>query len=50
MAQMILSTNKNRLTDIENRLVVTKGKGKGVGWAGSLGLVDATITFRIDKQ
>ena len=27
--------------DIENRLVVAKGKGKGVGWMGSVGLVDA---------
>ena len=27
--------------DLENRLVMAKGKGKGVGWTGSLGLVDA---------
>ena len=27
--------------DMENTLVVAKGKGKGMGWTGSLGLVDA---------
>ena len=31
--------NRNKLIDIENRLVVAKGEG--VGWMGSLGLVDA---------
>ena len=31
----------NGLTDRENRLVVAKGEGEGVGWTGSLGLVDA---------
>ena len=42
MAQIFLSTKKmNRLTDIENRLVVAKGEGEGVGWMGGLGLVDA---------
>ena len=30
-----------KLTDIENRLVVAKGKGERVGWLGSLGLADA---------
>ena len=35
MAQMNLSTEQNRLTDRESRLVVAKGEG--VGWAGSLG-------------
>jgi len=25
--------------DMENRLVVTKGEGEGVGWTGSLGFV-----------
>ena len=32
---------RNRLTDIENRLVVAKGEGVGEGRIGSLGLVDA---------
>ena len=40
MAQMNLSTEK-KLMDLENRLVVAKGEGEGVGWTGSLGLVDA---------
>ena len=38
MAQMNLSTEK-KLMDLENRLVVAKGEG--VGWTGSLGLIDA---------
>ena len=38
MAKMNLSTEQNRLMDIENRLVVEKGEG--VGWTGSMGLVD----------
>ena len=37
---MNLSTEK-KLTDLENRLVVAKGKGEGVGRSGSLGLIDA---------
>ena len=36
MAQMNLSTEK-KIMDLENRLVVAKGEGKGVGW---LGLMD----------
>ena len=33
--------NINRLTDIENRLVITNGDGGvGEGWIGSLGLAD----------
>ena len=40
MAQMNLSTEK-KLMDLENRLVVAKGEGEGVGWAGNLGLIDA---------
>ena len=31
---------RNRLTDIENRLVVAKVEGEGVGWTGSLSLID----------
>ena len=27
--------------NVENRFVVAKGEEKGVGWTGSLGLVDA---------
>ena len=39
MAQMNLSTERNELMDMKNRLVVAKGEG--VEWTGSLGLVDA---------
>ena len=44
MAQMNLSTEK-KLMDLENRLVVTKGEGEGVGWTGSLGLIDANYSI-----
>ena len=37
---MNLSTEK-KLVDLENRLVVAKGEEEGVGWMGSLGLIDA---------
>ena len=37
---MNLSTEK-KLVDLENRPVVAKVKGEGVGWTGNLGLIDA---------
>ena len=37
---MNLSTEK-KLMDLENRLVVAKGEGEGVGWMGNLGFIDA---------
>ena len=39
---MNLSTEK-KIMDLENRLVVAEGEGEreGVGWIGSLGLMDA---------
>ena len=40
MAQMKLSTEK-KLMDLENRFVVAKREGEGVGWIGSLGLIDS---------
>ena len=40
MAQMKFSIEK-KLMDLENRLVVAKGEGEGVGWTGNLGLIDA---------
>ena len=48
---MNLFTEK-KLMDLENRLVVAKGEGEGVGWTGNLGLKDAkqTIAFGMDKQ
>jgi len=40
MAQMNLSTEK-KIMDLESRLVVAKGEGEGVGWIGSLELIDS---------
>ena len=40
--------NRNSLTDMENRLVVAKGRRVGMVWIGTLGLT--TIIYRIDKQ
>ena len=40
MAQMILSTEK-KIIDMENRLVVAKTEGEGMGGAGNLGVTDA---------
>ena len=39
MVQMNISTFKKRLMDLDKKLVVVKGEGKGeaVGWTGSLG-------------
>ena len=37
---MNLSTEK-KIMDMENRLAVAKGEGKGAGWTGNLGLIDA---------
>ena len=41
---MKLSMEK-KIMDLENRLVVAKGEGKGVGWIGRLGLIDADYCF-----
>ena len=38
-AQMNLSTEK-KIMGLQNRLVVAKGEVEGVGWIGSLGLID----------
>ena len=43
-AQMNLSTEK-KLMDMENRLVVAKGEGKGVGGTGNSGLIDAKYSL-----
>ena len=37
---MNLSTEK-KITDLENRLVVAKAEGEGVGWIKNLRLIDA---------
>ena len=42
--------NRNRLTDMENRLVAAKGEREEVGQMRSLRLVMQTITFRMGKQ
>ena len=39
MAQMNFPTEK-KIMDLENRFVVAKGEGKGVGGTGNLGLKD----------
>ena len=39
MAQMNLFMKQNRIADIQNRLVVTKGEG----WSGRLGLADVSF-------
>jgi len=36
---MNLSTEK-KIMDLQNRLEVAKEEGEGVGWLGSLGLID----------
>ena len=33
------------MDDMENRLVVAKGEGEGVGWIGDLGLIDTDYCF-----
>ena len=38
---MIYLQKTNKLRDMENRLEVAKGEGEGLGWTGSLVLVDA---------
>ena len=40
MAQMNLSTEK-KIMEMENRLVVAKREGEGVGGTWNLGLIDA---------
>ena len=45
MTQINLSTEK-KFTDLENRLVVGKGEEEGVGWTGSLGLIDANCYIK----
>ena len=43
-AQMNLSTEK-KLMGLENRHVVAKTEGEGMGWTGNLGLIDANYCF-----
>ena len=39
---MNISTENKQLMDMENKLVVAKVEGEGVGWNGSLGSVDGS--------
>ena len=48
MAQRNLSSEK-KIMDLQNRLVVAKREGQGVGQLGSLGLIDKNyIAFGMD--
>ena len=42
--------NRNRLTDIGNRLVAAEGEGMEEGWIGSLGLADANEYMENGKR
>ena len=44
MAQRNLSIEE-KIMDLENRLVVALGEGEGVGWIGSLWLIDVNYSF-----
>lgn len=44
MEQMKFSPEK-KIGDLENRLMVAKGDGEGLGWIGSLRLTDANYCF-----
>ena len=46
MAQMNLFTKLNRLTGIEDSLVVAKGEVGGRGMEGEIGLVDANYCIQ----
>ena len=42
---MNLSTEKKTM-DLEKRVVVAEGEGEGLGWLGSLGLIDTNSCFQ----
>ena len=44
---MNVSTEK-KIMDLLDRLVVVKWEGEGVGWTGSLRLIDTDIAFGMD--
>ena len=44
MVYMNVFTEK-KIMDMENRLVVARAEGEGVGWIGNLGLVDANYSL-----
>ena len=47
---MNLSTEQEQILDIENKLMVAKWEGEGVGWSGSLGLLMQINAFGVNKQ
>ena len=50
MAQIHISTEKKQTHGHGERLVVPRGRGRRREWDRSLGLVDATVAFGVDKQ
>ena len=42
--------NRNRFTDMEDRLVFARGEWGGSWMDGEFGLVDANVTFGMDGQ
>ena len=51
MTQMNLSTNRNRLTDIENRLAVAKGEENGGRMESEVAVTSRKLNiYRTDKQ
>ena len=46
MIQMDLFTNRNKHTDLENRLKITKGERVGEGRVGSLRLADTNYYIK----
>ena len=42
---MNLSTNKKQIHGPGQQVVVAEGEGEGVGWTGSLGLIDANYSI-----
>ena len=49
MAKRTYLQKRNKLMDIENRLVVVNVEEEGVGWTGSLWLVDV-VAFGMEEQ
>jgi len=49
MTQMNISTNRNRLSDIQNRLVVAKGGEGRIDWEFGISRFKLSM-YRMDKQ
>ena len=45
MAQNNLYTERNKLIDMDKKLIIAKGEGERVGWTGNLGLVDENYSI-----